>query len=94
MSAGGGDVDLALQCPSAYQHLLLSLVTLQTAFPLRQKICQAGSCYADVNMQQCGIAGGSREASTVVNLHEGNALLGLLVEQGNALLEALLVSLP
>lgn len=29
-----------------------------------------------------------------MNLHEGNSLLGLLVEQGNALLEALLVSLP
>lgn len=29
-----------------------------------------------------------------VNLHEGDALLGLLVEQGNALLKALLVSLP
>ena len=29
-----------------------------------------------------------------VNLHESDALLGLLIEQGNALLEALLVSLP
>ena len=32
--------------------------------------------------------------SSESNLHESNAFLGLLVEQGNALLEALLVGLP
>lgn len=37
---------------------------------------------------------GEQKLLQAVNLHEGNALLGLLVEQSNALLKALLVSLP
>ena len=48
--------------------------------------------YMTATQDKSGMSGFSM--STTSNLHESNSLLGLLVEEGNALLEAFLVGFP
>ena len=53
--------------------------------------------FAQLRCQECDstqLASQNDTADLTTDLHEGNALLGLLVKQGDALLKALLIGLP